>query len=100
VAGLTYDSGALIGAERGDRQFWSLHARALGRGVIPVVPAGVLAEVWRGGPPEIDTVDATVVEATVVESALRRGNAVVTANRLHLPALARAAGRWLAIIDC
>jgi predicted nucleic acid-binding protein len=47
VSGLTYDSGALIAAERGERQMWLIHQRALMRGVRPVVPAGVLVEVYR-----------------------------------------------------
>ena len=48
--GLTYDTGALVAAERDDRLVWSLHRAALARGLPPTVPAGVLAEGWRGGP--------------------------------------------------
>jgi len=48
--GLTYDTGALVAAERNDRLVWSLHRAALARGLPPTVPAGVLAEGWRGGP--------------------------------------------------
>lgn len=47
---LTYDTGALVAAERGDRIMWSLHRAALRRGLPPAVPAGVLAEGSRGGP--------------------------------------------------
>lgn len=50
TAGLTYDAGALIAAESNNRGLWALHRRALERGVRPVVPAGVLGQVWRGGP--------------------------------------------------
>jgi hypothetical protein len=50
MAGITYDAGALIAAERNDRQLWALHRRALERGFVPTVPAGVLAQGWRGGP--------------------------------------------------
>lgn len=50
VRGLTYDTGALIAAERDDRLMWALHRATLGRGITPTVPAGVLAEAWRGGP--------------------------------------------------
>ena len=50
MVGLTYDAGALIAAERSDRRFWALHRRALERGIVPTVPAGVLAQGWRGGP--------------------------------------------------
>ena len=50
MAGITYDTGALIAAERNDRRMWALHAAFLAEEVIPVVPAPVLAEAWRGGP--------------------------------------------------
>jgi hypothetical protein len=50
MPGITYDAGALIGAERNDRRLWALHRRALERGIVPTVPAGVLAQGWRGGP--------------------------------------------------
>ena len=48
--GVTYDTGALIAAERSDRQVWAVHRRALERGIVPTVPAGVLGQGWRGGP--------------------------------------------------
>ena len=47
--GGTYDTGALVAAERNNRQMWALHARDLAEEVIPAVPAPVLAEAWRGG---------------------------------------------------
>ncbi len=50
MAGVTYDAGALIAAERNDRRLWALHRRALERGLVPTVPAGVLGQGWRGGP--------------------------------------------------
>ena len=43
MAGLTYDAGALVAAERHRRELWALHRRALERGARPTVPAGVLA---------------------------------------------------------
>jgi len=46
--GLTYDTGALVAAERNDRLVWSLHRAALHE-ASPTVPAAVLAEGWRGG---------------------------------------------------
>ncbi|MCP3857637.1 MAG: twitching motility protein PilT [Actinomycetia bacterium] len=48
--GTTYDTGALIAAERGDRRMWALHRRSLERSDVPTVPAGVLGQGWRGGP--------------------------------------------------
>lgn len=50
MPGITYDTGALIAAERGDRRMWALHRRSLERDLVPTVPAGVLAQSWRGGP--------------------------------------------------
>ena len=47
---MTYDAGALIAAERTDPRLWALHRRALERGLVPTVPAGVLDQGWRGGP--------------------------------------------------
>jgi hypothetical protein len=49
-----YDAGALIAAERGDTRMWGLHRRALARGVEPIVPATVLAQVRRGRSPNLD----------------------------------------------
>lgn len=122
-----YDTGALIAAESGDRRVWAMHKRALERGITPVVPAGVIVEAWRGGPAAdlsrllagtrteelteeaarasgklLGRADGTVeaVDATVVELALRRGDAVVTSNDAHIRQLAGAARRRLDIIHC
>ncbi len=49
MAGVVYDAGALIAAERNSRWMWALHKAALADHVVPVVPAPALAQVWRGG---------------------------------------------------
>src|SRR4051812_2220225 len=49
TSGVTYDTGALIAADRNDRAMWALHAGFLAEEVAPTVPAPVLAEAWRGG---------------------------------------------------
>ena len=125
MSGLTYDAGALIAAERGDRRMWLLHKRVLARGVRPVVPAGVVTEVYRSGLQvnltrllsgcRIDPLDESTakaagillgkcstkpgaVDASVAEGALRRGNAVITGNASHLSALADGVGRKLEVI--
>jgi predicted nucleic acid-binding protein len=121
--GLTYDTGALVAAERDDRVLWSLHSAALRRGLPPTVPAAVLAEGWRGGPQAklsrllkgCDVEDLTttqaravgalaaqarhddIVDVSVVEGALRRNHAVVTSNASHIRMVAAAAGADLAI---
>ncbi|MDA8282835.1 MAG: twitching motility protein PilT [Actinomycetota bacterium] len=121
--GLTYDTGALVAAERDDRMMWSLHRAALGRGLPPTVPAGVLAEGWRGGPQAklsrllkgCDVEDLTkaraiavgvlaaraqhddIVDVSVVEGALRRNHAVVTSNAGHIRKVAAAGGTGIMI---
>ncbi|MBI2705803.1 MAG: twitching motility protein PilT [Actinobacteria bacterium] len=122
--GVTYDTGALVAAERNDRRMWALHAGFLAEEVVPTVPAPALAEAWRGGPRqaslarlltlcEIEPMSADqardvgvlagkahhddIVDVAVVEGALRRGDAVVTSNRDHIHAIADAVRRRLRI---
>lgn len=117
--GVTYDTGALIAAERNDRRLWSLHAGFLAHDVSPTVPAPVLAQAWRGGPRsanvarllamcEVEPMSETharsvgvlagraghddVVDVAVVEGAIRRGDGVVTSNAEHIRLIAEAGG--------
>lgn len=125
VEGLTYDTGALVAAERDNRLLWSLHRAALGRQLIPIVPAGVLGEAWRGGPQhrlsrllkgcDIETLTedqaravgvlaarsqlTNTVDLAVAEGALRRNHAVVTSNRKHIEQIADSIKRRLMIHD-
>lgn len=126
MPGVTYDTGALIAAERNDRRMWALHAGFLAEEVVPIVAAPVLAEAWRGGSKQVNLVRMLamcnlewmteeqarkvgvlagrsghddVVDVTVVEGALRRGDAVVTSNREHIEKVAQAAGLTLHIED-
>ncbi len=48
--GLTLDTGALLALERGDGRVRALLQRAAENGIGLDVPAGVLAQAWRGGP--------------------------------------------------
>ena len=124
--GLVYDTGALIAAEGNNRRMWALHARALQRGVLPVIPAACVVEAWRGGKQanlarlldgcEIEALDADrakragalrrglsrdsgAVDATVVEATLRRRSAVVTADRTDIQRLASTTKRRIKVID-
>lgn len=125
MPGVTYDTGALLAAERMDRRMWALHAGYLTEAVVPVVPAPVLAEAWRGGarqaalsrllalceiaPLTDEQARAVgllcgradhddVVDAAVAEGAIRRGDAVVTSNAADIRRLARAATATLRIV--
>jgi hypothetical protein len=122
--GVTYDTGALVAAERNDRAMWALHAGFLAEEVVPIVPAPVLAEAWRGGPRQASLVRLLalcavepmsdeqaravgvlagraghddIVDVAVVEGAIRRGDAVVTSNPTHIADIASAARRRLRI---
>ena len=125
LTNLVYDTGALIAAERGERRMWALHAEALHRGVLPSVPAGVLAQAWRGGPqPQlsrllrgctIEQLDepharsagrlcaiagtSDVVDASVVVLASARGGLVVSSDRDDIAELSQALGTSVSIID-
>lgn len=124
MSGVTYDSGALVAAERDDRRMWAMHRRALERLHTPTVPAGVLAQAWRGGPQPllarlldgcaIEPLDepaaraagqllaraqsADVIDASVVAGSLRRGDAIVTSDRRDIESLANAVGRRVNVI--
>lgn len=108
--GYTYDTGALIAADRGDREMWALHKDALLHGILPTVPAGVLAQAWRGGPQhqlsrllkgcEVEllgesdaraigtraarTGHTDVVDVSVVVGALRRRDVVLTSDPVDI----------------
>jgi hypothetical protein len=122
--GVTYDTGALLAAERNDRRMWALHAGFLDEDVIPTIPAPVLAQAWRGDPRQaslsrlltpcrveamtettaraVGTLaaranHADVVDVAVVEGAARRADALVTSDPDDLRRIARATGRTLRI---
>ena len=98
----------MIAAERGDVKMWKLHNGMVSAGVRPVVPAGVLAQVWRGGSGRqaglarllrncrVEPLEegmakqvgvalqkagtSDVVDASVVVGAIGRGDTVVTSD--------------------
>ena len=113
MAGLTFDAGVLVAAERNDRQFWSFWRVAMERGVVPCVPTTALAQAWRGSRSarlaqlleacEIDPLDETlakrsgelcartrtrdVIGASVVVTATLRGDDILTTDPSELKAL-------------
>lgn len=102
---VTLDTGALIALERRRARMWKVLQRARALGVVPVVPADVVAEWWRGrtdirdhllasvvveplterlarlaGECIAGVTGATVVDAIVMASAAQRGDAVYTSD--------------------
>ena len=114
--GVTYDAGALLAADRGSQRMQALHRRTLESGVVPVVPAAVLAQAWRGGPQpllsmllagcRVEAFDeprarsagtalalsntSDVVDASVAVGAAARDDVVVTSDPHDLQRLAAA----------
>lgn len=119
MSGLTYDTGALIAAEGNDRMLWAIHRRALERRTRPIVPAGVLAQSWRGGQQanvsrlldgcrveDLNDVRARAsgaacaragtddpIDASVVVGAISRGDLVLTSDPADIRSIANALGR-------
>ena len=117
--GVTYDTGALVAADKGNRQMWLLHDRWIESGMRPIVPAGALAQAWRGGPQphlsrllaacQVEELDeplarkagaacaragtSDVVDAAVAVGAATRGDLVVTSDPDDMNQLAAALNR-------
>jgi hypothetical protein len=122
--GITYDAGALIAADRGQRRMWARHRALLTTREVPTVPAPVVAQAWSGGSRqallsrllagcEVEVLDdkrarsvgtlaaraatTDVVDACVVEGALRRNDLVISSEPLDLAVIAGASGRVLEV---
>lgn len=116
MSGLTLDSGALIGAERGNKRVIALLDRADSLRIAIAIPAGVLARVWRADPRQhrlhmllladnVEVVvldrsealrvgallsrsgDADVVDVSVVVCARQRSQGVVTSDVRDIAAI-------------
>lgn len=124
MGGVTYDTGVLIAAQRNDRRLWALHAAFLAEEVVPTVPSPVLAQAWRGGPRQANLsrllrlcaveplTEAQarrvgtllgkarhddIVDLTVIEGAVRRGDTIVTSDEADVQGIAAAIGVTVAI---
>lgn len=122
--GVTYDSGALIAADKGERRMWARHRALLLRREVPTAPAPVVAQSWRGSGRQaqlarllagcyVESLDdvrarsagdlaarastSDVVDACVVEGALRRHDLVVSSDAGDLQLIASAVGRRLEV---
>lgn len=122
---LVLDAGALIAVERADRSLLAVMETARRYGRELVVPAGVIAQVWRGGSRqarlarflaargvEVDVLNdsgakacgvvcgragtADIVDASVVVAARRHRATVITSDRADLEIL----DPDVAILDC
>ena len=98
---------ALVAADRGERRQWARHRALLNHREVPVVPAPVLAQAWRGGSRQAllsrlltgcdtEALDDTqaratgalaaraattdIVNACVVEGALRRHDLIISSD--------------------
>jgi hypothetical protein len=116
MSGATLDTGALIALERGSRRMIALLQVAQSEGVTLAVPAGVVAQAWRGGArqariarlldaplTEVVPLDdlgarlvgvicgqvgvADVVDVSIIVCARERGHAVVTSDPDDLRAI-------------
>jgi len=122
--GVTYDTAALIAADRGERRMWARHRALLTLREVPTVPAPVLAQSWRGGGRQalmarllagcdVEALDdsqarsvgslaaraatADIVDACVVEGALRRHDLVISSDEDDLQPIAAAVNHRLEI---
>jgi hypothetical protein len=122
--GITYDTGALIAADRAERRIWARHRALLAVREVPTVPAPVVAQSWRGGGRQallarllvgcdVEALDdgqaravgslagraatTDIVDVCVVEGAIRRHDLVVTSDPDDLQAIAAAVNRRLEI---
>lgn len=74
---IIYDTGALVAAERDRRDLWALHDSSLRSRLEPLVPAGVLAQAWRGGPqPNLSRLLKGCVVTALDEAAARAAGAL------------------------
>lgn len=121
---LVLDSGALVALERNERQMWIRLKDAQMEGDLPLTHAGVLGQVWRGGPRQARLSQALggidvraldealgraagqllanaslsdVIDAAVVLLA-KDGDEIVTVDREDLEQLAAASGRHVELI--
>ena len=125
MTGATYDAGVMIAIERQKDTMIDIHNRLVTKGIIPVVPAGVLAQVWRGGSGRqaplarvlkqcaIESLDEAlakqvgeaskrlsspdVVDISVVVGALSRGDQVFTSDPDDIERISDALGEDLLI---
>lgn len=124
MSNVVYDAAVLVAADRNERRAWAEHKARLELGIVPLVPAPVVAQVSRSPQQAqlrrfltgcaivpLDESDAheagrllgitrtaDVVDAVVVTTALRKNAIILTSDRDDLERLARASGREVAVV--
>ncbi len=124
MSAVVYDAAVLVAADRNERRVWAEHKVRLELGLIPLVPAPVVAQVSRSPRQaqlrrfltgcvvvslnESDaheagrllglTRTADVVDAVVVTTALRQKAMILTSDRAGMERLVRASGREVAVV--
>ena len=119
-----YDAAVLVAADRNDRHTWAEHKARLELGILPLVPAPVVAQVSRSpqqaqlrrfltgcvvvplGESEAHQAGrllgmaktADVVDAVVVMTALRQKATILTSDPDDIERLVRASGREAAVV--
>lgn len=125
MSGVVYDAGALVAADRNSRLFWADHRVRLEAGLLPLVPAPVVAQVSRSSRqaqlrrllrgcevvPLTEqaahaagrllgrTKGSDVVDAVVADLAATRDADVVTTDRRDIQALLDAARSASRVLD-
>jgi hypothetical protein len=121
---VVYDAAVLVAADRNERRAWVEHKVRLEFGVLPLVPAPVVAQVSRS-PQQVrlrrflagcavvplgereaheagrllgKTRTADVVDAVVVTIASREKAMILTSDRDDIERLVRASGREIAVV--
>src|SRR5215467_5624376 len=121
---VVYDAAVLVAAYRNERRAWAEHKARLELGVVPLVPAPVVAQVSRSpqqaqlrrfltgcvvvplGEAEAHeagrllgiTKTVDVVDAVVVTTALRKRATILTSDSDDIGRLVRACGRELVVV--
>jgi hypothetical protein len=122
---LVLDAGALIALDREERSAWVRLKRAVAQREVPVTHAGVLGQVWRGGPRQarlaaaLHGIDvrpldeplgracgallAVAQQKDVIDAAVALlaadGDTILTSDPADLSALAYATGRHVEVVE-
>ena len=124
MSAVVYDAAVLVAADRNERRAWAEHKARLEFGIVPLVPAPVVAQVSRSpkqaqlrrfltgclvvplGETEAHEAGrligiaktSDVVDAVVVTTALRQRATILTSDLDDIERLVRASGREVAVV--